>query len=339
MGDRWDKINRWPGWRYIRSGLSIIAVLTAFVLIARASAPCCMFIASKAPTDAYWPGVLLLLAVTGGFGGLLAVLGTMDIRAILTAKHIPVHSWQRLLMAASFGVMGGVGGALASALLLVLDGKFDQPPKDKEKILIAASGIIAGYIGFQVLKRLADRLDKQLEQMEQRVGEKIERETTIVTEFTEAINIAGIVLLKKREDRTADPARREALDRLNSALKDYPHNRQLCIYVGRLMRALGETEMAVKFLGERIEARRLHRIPEGQDTADLLYNRACYLNELRRGEKNAERKEALKKQALADLEASVKIFPENREAAQHDVDLADLIGEGVPASADQQKGI
>jgi tetratricopeptide (TPR) repeat protein len=106
-------------------------------------------------------------------------------------------------------------------------------------------------------------------------------------------------------------------------------DRTVNIFLGRLYRMQGNYAGAVAALTTFLEAKQKN-LPPDKDYADVLYNRACYLVlrsvELAHMGKTDEAA-TMKLRAYQDLETSIKLSPENKEDARHDVDLETLQGE------------
>jgi tetratricopeptide (TPR) repeat protein len=103
-----------------------------------------------------------------------------------------------------------------------------------------------------------------------------------------------------------------------------PANRTIAIFIGRLFKAVGNLDGAIKSLQEVIQKRTNSGKDTGKDQGDLYFNLACYLH-LRAGkETDADPKNALRDKAWAALKASAERWPPNWREAQGDDELKSL---------------
>jgi tetratricopeptide (TPR) repeat protein len=131
--------------------------------------------------------------------------------------------------------------------------------------------------------------------------------------FSAAIALAGSALsVPDNEPRKAgmlhDAAR--ALGRFS----EYSYIRTVAVFLGRLHRQMGDFDTAIDVLTTSLAERRKRSVPEDYDDADMMYNRACYLNVKAR--KMDENEAQLLRQAA--LDALRQAFRIRRKHGGHD---------------------
>jgi len=270
---------------------------------------------------------LLVACVPGLAGGLvnavtqLADSGKSE-QDYAAAKGVPL--W--LFVVSQCAV--GVGGALAFMLVLIWVGKFpDTPAKPSEWLFLITLSFVAGFVGHRILTRVAARLEKQVEdELQKRLPEvkaevarkevdpKMRAALAVMSAFTNLSNKKGVLPQTFTED----------VRELEAARKDLPLHRQVNIVLGRLYaEGLSDLDRAIAVLSEFIEKKTAAGQGADKDTADSLFNRACYYSHKAK-DVSGEEADRLKKLALADLEASIRLAPENIEDAKEDPDLAPI---------------
>jgi hypothetical protein len=164
-----------------------------------------------------------------------------------------------------------------------------------------------------------------------------ERQQEIREDVTE-VAMAAVMLENYPEQESLPTARttlplaeRHRLEKTKSKLvearlKD-PTNREIGVLLGRTHDALGELDAAMEVLGDVLEAKKKAGTHGDRDTADLLYNRACYAAVRSVHEKNP----ALRRKAIEDLKLSFSLDPtgENKEEARTEpyLQLPDVIAD------------
>jgi hypothetical protein len=280
--------------------------------------------------------VMNWLAWFGAFGGILAVLGEVPIRRVLETGVKAYGSVGRLSWAIVVGALWGIGGSISFGVLLSLDDKLqnglDQPKTD---VLLAGTAVAAGFAGIRVLRLASSRLEKQMTQLVKeetaRVGDDSSKKLAFLTDAL--ATASGVLEGHPDTDHSVDAKRRDAIERLLAARKDYPTLRTVGIYLGRLYVGLQDYTSAIRILTEFLEARRQTGITPDADDAALLYNRACYRS-LLGTKQDPNAKEQLFRDGWNDLQESVKLDPTNLAEAKADSDLAPLV-EGGSRAFDQ----
>lgn len=126
----------------------------------------------------------------------------------------------------------------------------------------------------------------------------------------------------------ANPKKGASLKDALRALVQHPehfHIRTVAILLGRLYRELGDLDGAIAQLDKSLLLRRERQIPAGIDDADLLFNKACYLNLKSRQMQSPEESKRLRGSALATLKLSIALKRENAVDATTDSDLTEVV--------------
>ena len=229
------------------------------------------------------------------------------------------------------GSVGGVGGSIAILAVLVADGKLASPPTDQQVLGFISLGIVAGFLGFTLLKTMARGLTAELEKRFK------ETETLVLTKVGEAeteartqneLNAAIIDALQTANAKTKASATEThtALARLEAARRSFPTLRSAGIISARLLRNLEKYQEAIDRLTDVLNARFNAKMPLDYDGAALLYNRACYRN-LLADEPNTtpDERGRLKTLAEEDLLQGGRIVPDDLLSAKADPDLKTLL--------------
>ena len=99
----------------------------------------------------------------------------------------------------------------------------------------------------------------------------------------------------------------------------------MAIFIGRLLVALDDLPGAIEHLDVVISFRQKQKLDTDADYAALLYNKACYLNLLARSSAVPRDEEDRRVVAWKVLQACVQLVPADKEEAQLDPDLADIV--------------
>jgi hypothetical protein len=144
----------------------------------------------------------------------------------------------------------------------------------------------------------------------------------MVTKLAAPLARAVVILQPSIPDT---PEWREECDWLRSILtelqKTDPTNRTIVIFIGRLFKAVGNLDGAVKALKDVIQKRAKAGEDNGKDQGDLYFNLACYLNLSADQETDPVAQETLREQAWDAVKASIKRWPPNWKEAQNDGEL------------------
>ncbi|MGQ0512575.1 MAG: TPR end-of-group domain-containing protein [Betaproteobacteria bacterium] len=136
--------------------------------------------------------------------------------------------------------------------------------------------------------------------------------------YTAAITSASDSL----EPGALEGDRSRAIQRLLGIRDNYPTDRYVSLYLGRLYRANQDFEGAISAASFFIQAKeKVGKLDI--DYGDLIYNRACY-KALLTTKLDGEPKSMVTNGALDDLEKSIGISRDNADAAKADSDFAAL---------------
>jgi tetratricopeptide (TPR) repeat protein len=141
-------------------------------------------------------------------------------------------------------------------------------------------------------------------------------------EASSAYSLAASALAMEESNVGKKMALRDALRALTQQ-KEHFHHRTVAILLGRLHRQLGDYAAAVEQLDQCLQLRRERGMTINGDDADLLYNKACYLN-LWSKQLNGDEAQTRRNSALDALKRSIALKPENAQDAVSDHDLAEV---------------
>ena len=282
--------------------------------------------------------ILAALLITGAFGGVVAMLNVVQVRDVLKQGRAAYGNLKRIVWCIGMGAIWGAGAAMASAIILATDDKFDglssteAKVKVKAEILICATGVVAGFAGIGLLKRLSSKLGddvKRLQDEMEETKEEIAEEKEQTTEFSTAIGWATLALSKpqKGRDKSFLSVATPAIAKLEKAHENFPHDRTVAVFLGRLYRWKDDLPNAIRVLEETVEAQKKLRGKNASasvDEAVMLYNLACYRN-LECRSAAEDKKAGLRVQAVAALNQATSICPEFLDDARTDSDLEDIV--------------
>jgi hypothetical protein len=205
-------------------------------------------------------------------------------------------------------------------LAMALDKKITFPIKDVDRLVYIGIGTVAGFIGFKLLGKIAERVGTWL-QIEEEVKRQVERSTSeerkradeLVAAVTKAIAAQGE---KARPGVVADAV--AALERVRI---DSPDNRTVAMMLSWLYasKTPKNPQKAIGLLTDTLDSMKARGTEKPEDLADILYNRACYQYRLADLAQGAD-KERLKNLMYKDLEESVKLRPDNALDAKEETD-------------------
>jgi tetratricopeptide (TPR) repeat protein len=265
---------------------------------------------------------ILIVVLTAGFGGFVhGILRRKPIRYTLV--------WPFSHRAAEFGFLGDifVGVAAGVAILFVVDSVFGlkpDKPDDLTNLKIVALGVICGYLGSDLLSRLALLVFKSTIKDEQDV-EKAQAELEELKERTKAASKAADLMAlgdaywrwgKDKGDGMFD----RALELFDEAIRTDPKNpnhyiKKSFVYASK---AEGEKDKKTKrTLYETAIALTDQAIRLDESSARAYYDRACYKH-LIGGDRDA----------LHDLATAIKNNDTMRKMAKLDPDLESLRDDG-----------
>lgn len=107
-----------------------------------------------------WTQIILCFGLAGAFGGILASIQHINLPSLLASSENEHWTRERMcnvVLALLIGAMGGVGGAGAALFVMLVDSKIKVPPDDLGRLSAITSGLLGGFVGFQLLKRVAEQ--------------------------------------------------------------------------------------------------------------------------------------------------------------------------------------
>ena len=329
---------------WIRELLMVLALIASLVLAVRVLAP--LAVAHPATWSEYtfepWVWILVQYAASGAFGGLLLLFAQIELEDVLTSTH---DGWSRFnSFAVAHCCVGGIGGAYAWLFILLFNGNIagEISLEGVEILKNCTSGVVAGFIGFALLKHAANTLKKfaDLEALATKKAEsataEINKEIARLRErFSEMQNLEDAIRRARtfREKRgnhktrikteTPDEEFINIYRDLSNARRLFPEHRTAAIVLANLDFDRGRFDEAVRTVTECIEEVTKHANDEtrkvsDKNIADLLYNRACY-RAAKYGTAQATEKDAILNEILADLRRSVALSEENWDSINKDL--------------------
>lgn len=258
---------------------------------------------------------LALVGIPGVLGGLTNGISIFLKPADAEAGHLPKRSYYL-----AYGITG-FGGSLAALLAILWNGKFPNPLVHLEDFLtLACTGFVSGYIANKLLPAIADKLQKQLTEVQQTQAElakKSEQDignaVSLSTELTRAKDYLA--------SRTFITGQTEKLiASLSDLAKVYPTNRTLNILLSRTWaEASKNREKALDVLNSFISAK-LKADESDEDLAAAYWNAANYYEFDFKKTKNPE----LRAKAVEALRKALEISASYKEELDVDKDFKDL---------------
>ncbi|HEV8069236.1 MAG TPA: hypothetical protein VGP76_15965 [Planctomycetaceae bacterium] len=280
--------------------------------------------------------VLILFAVSGAFGGVLGAIQLTDIptliRSPLSAHWNPFRAYN-VMLGLIVSSLGGIGGAVAAMLVMALDNKieFDKVTcaiGEKNKLVYIGMGTVAGFIGFKLLGKIAERVGTWL-QIKDEVKRQVERSASEERKRADEL-VAAITKGISAQVPNARPAAiSDAVTALEKVRTDAPDNRTVAMMLSWFY---ADTEpknpqKSVIILTETLAAMKSRGTEAAEHVADILYNRACFQYRLAEAAQGAE-KDKLRELVYKDLEESVRLRPDNaRDAVEEPEDFASMKAE------------
>jgi hypothetical protein len=185
--------------------------------------------------------------------------------------------------------MGGIGGALSVMLLLAVDGRVLSNGSTRFRLICIGAGVVGGFVGFRLLRMIADRgekavaevLDKYVNKVEE-VVEKAGEATSGAMQYSQGVEMARAARNEIKGDVPVDPNKatyfRGVVNACLALMEKHPGDRSLTVPTcGILAKGLGERKRAVEILVR--EAGKAEGLQKSVlDIAPMYYNVACYLS-------------------------------------------------------------
>ena len=256
-----------------------------------------------------WIIILPVMGMAAFIGGLLQVLYPF---VDPNTKDKPNVTWKHIWVSGFFGFGGGMAVLLAATWVGKVPGSV---------IELVGTGIVAGFIGYRILPKIAETLESRVSAAEKDLAQaerNIKEIEANVKECLIAKYRASLISLQflKRPSEFKDVAAE-----LEETIKKYHDVSEFYILLGRAYKSLGEYENAIHTLDRLIQQQLTKK-----QLSKALFNRSCYkVLAGTDGEKKKITNERLVSSGLDDLKQAIDLFEENKEDAFVDPDFQTLI--------------
>ncbi len=328
MHGRTGRFGRWMQGPVSRSAWIAVLVLAALsVLLA---APAFTFWSTVQSIQFFpgWMPTLLMFILSGALGGMLGPLQLPDVAWLMGTSeqsHFRRARIWNFLAAEAVSAAGGIGGAMALLFVMLLADKIGpNPPRDRDFLVYITSGVLSGFLGFQLLKVIAANLLKNLGILQDSAKEA-ERKAIQFEHRSQLRSAILQGLFDYNEQETARPHHiEESIAELERLLPEFPGDRRAIIVLANL---LGHSQRnyakAIDVLnaGLKVIEASPNVAERTQDRADILYNRACYyalqaaLFESFKDDRTRAEANRYRSLALRDLKQSLEFDPRNADFA------------------------
>jgi hypothetical protein len=192
--------------------------------------------------------------------------------------------------------------------------------------------ILDGQIASAALKVTEfDNSIGEIKRFQEELKVNHERNIKIVVTLSRAWSV--LVLPKPADDAKSEIQRiaercRSVLEKFEEITEWLPTNRHIAILYGRLYIRLGDFNGAILVLDQALAKRDQANLDKDkdEDTAALLYNKACYINLKANLENDPSEKENLRILAWQAIQKSLLLRPKNLKEAINDSDFTGLTG-------------
>jgi len=274
----------------------------------------------------YWQ-VLAVVLVGGGFGGIASsIFDNFD-----TIKgHEPIEHGCKKCNSAYFmrRALIGMAGSFCGVFLGIWLHKITLEANDTNLLSITCFCVAIGTVSFNLLPQLGKKIGEQIlndkiNQADKKAEDALKTSYNAI-DYSSSIAHAETALSRKQYNDIP-----QAVERLNKIKKDFPTDRTVHIYLGRLYRALGKYDESILILREFItNLERGNKHPHSHyivDKADAYFNIACYhaLKAKETFDKSGQTGEVerLVKESLESLSLSTTAWSKNKEFAGSDPDF------------------
>jgi len=189
-------------------------------------------------------------------------------------------------------------------------------------MILLSTGIVAGYAGTRLLKKMTDKFLNEFEKIRKDMGEEKENSENL----SSGIGLATLALSKTAKGpQEADfvALANSAIPKLEKALVHSSSSTPVAIFLARLYRWLQKLPDAIRVLEFAVDKRKAEGKTQDREDAIIFFNLACYYNMQSREGIDPLRAD-LKKKARAAFAASVSVCPEFEADIKTDADLKDL---------------
>jgi len=306
--------------------------------------------------------VLIIFAITGAFGGILAALQFSDIRRLLDKDHFSVYGDRvyNILLAFAISALCGIGGATAGLFICLLDGRsfkdtssdgahYKIKLNDYDRLFFICVGISSGFAGLRFLKTVSDHMEKRFTDVNKKSTKAVRVANQALQEIKHDQLMNAIIqgrlaqqmfldfrAVKSRLSETDRKSQEEALrksveatvDSLKKVLIAFPENRRASMIASWLLVfAQEKIQDGINLLQNTLTHLEKRGDPAPTDIADVNYNLACYCNLLRRKETEPQRRREMLNTIQNHLTVSFALRPGNAAEALADSDLIDVLNE------------
>jgi hypothetical protein len=284
-----------------------------------------------------WLVVLACFVLSGASGGVIAAFQWEDISKLMAPDQDSWWSKRKvgnILTAVGISALGGGGGAIAAMALMIAGGKFEHngqgggsaPISDKDLLTYIATGVVAGFVGFQIMKRVAlNLLSEKVEQVKAATDENKARLEETMKKL--ALSHAVIRGMRAVDEKSGSPAVEAAIADLRKALEHSPGDRAANAMLGRLLdEKQNDPSEAIDVLQKGLAAMEREGTTSPTDRVDLCWNIAAYYLEMSRNAERADPEQAKrwKDQTIRFLRKANELDPSVGSAAAADPDFKDL---------------
>lgn len=269
--------------------------------------------------------VLLLVALGGTVGGLIDLFFQMELNGGRYRFEREGLTWRSFFLLVLKFCLVGIGGAMAILLVLIVVGKFEPRAEIDNTLLLLSLSIVAGFAGRRLLPIVARKLEEEVAKTRKEAEEATERAEHSRKKAEEAAERAelgqvltmGLVIL---EAGTLPTVRNRVIRELRELRRKRPTDRRLTFRLGRLLKKTEDYDGAIEVMNNFLSDKATRGEEMDIDSADAIYNRACYYALKFRDNQDEDAKE----QAYRNLTQSIEISPENKLDARVDPDFEHL---------------
>jgi predicted PurR-regulated permease PerM len=238
-------------------------------------------------------------------------------------KHTSYMQWY---YECSLKVLSGFV-VLIGAILVLLRAKTGE--QIREIVEGRINSDVDAHISKAVKQLTEEKIDNLAAQANSRITElkkEYESKSINIIKIASILARACVVLNTEKTERN-DQERRDVLKLLKQIEDLEPTNRSIAVFRGRIFRQLDDLAGAIEALDDTISKLISTGKNTGQDYADLLYNKSCYVNLSANKQATESLREQLRNDAWELLKESIKIWSPNFADAQKDDDFQCLTNE------------
>ena len=274
--------------------------------------------------------LLLIVIISGFFGGFVSAIFYCFKENCIKKPFLV--TWEKRFYFFTGKSIIGIAGSVGVVLLGYWIGKVSTEATALNKLQLISFCTIGGTISYRILPRIGGMLEnqllkKQINELEEKTENALEKSKKAI-DYSSAISFAQTALSRKTNIDV-----QLSIDQLEAIISDFPTERRLNIYLGRLYRKIGDYNKGIVVLRNFIEnLDKETKSPHYKiDRADSYYNIACYHSLKAQKEENEGREPnevmRLKNEALECLKNAVENNPSTVESAPTDEDFSAIKNE------------